>query len=174
MTRPALALLLALALVTGCKSKEEAPKPAAPAPAAPVAQAGRIDLVGPATGAGYSFDQKRQVGLESQELADLLLYFDANDCAQGAIFGHTDKTPLHVLGKKTWAELAATSAVPTTPPVTQVAPTFDLLGTGLLVQRKDGTWALVRVTEVQPATHEGLRGGGRAALAFEWAPTTLK
>jgi hypothetical protein len=173
--------LLVVAALAGCSSSEKDAaadgKADGAAAIASAAQPGRIELAGvsgPSAGAGWSFAQKRQVGLESQELADLLLYFDANDCKDGAIFGHTDKTPIHVLGKKTWAEVAEVKAVPTTPPVTQLAPAADAAGTAFLVQRRDGSWAAVRLTEVTPATHASLQGGGKAAVAFEWAPFAPK
>lgn len=157
-------------------SFEWAPFPARPVsppdPLPPNVTAGRI-LLRKAAGrtpmlAGYSFRVLRGDRFDP----DLSLYWNDGDLARGAIIAAHETPELHVLGPRTWPELARLSALPTTEPVRQVPLTTDLVGVALLVKRRGGLFALVRVTVVQPATFAEVNAGKAASLEFEWAPFT--
>jgi hypothetical protein len=115
---------------------------------------------------GYDFD----TGLEA-ERGDLTLYYDADDCRGGAIFGHNDRDLIHLLGRKTPAELAQVARLPAPAPV--LTPLDDTAqGAAFVVTRKNGTYAIVRLTLVTPATFDQLKRGGTARIEFEWRSFT--
>lgn len=157
-------------------SFEWAPFPARPVsppdPLPPGVTAGRIVLAKAAGRApmlaGYSFRVLRGDRFDP----DLSLYWNDGDLARGAIVAAHETPELHVLGPRTWPELARLTALPTTEPVRQVPLTTDLVGVALLVKRRGGQFALVRVTAVRPATFAEVNAGKGAALEFEWAPFT--
>lgn len=118
--------------------------------------------------AGYSFKVMRGDRFDP----DLTLYFDDVECRQGAILAAEQTPELYVLGTRTWAELERLTELPTSEPVRKVVPTSDLVGVAMLVRRRRGKFAIVRITEVKPATFAEVNAGKAASLAFEWAPFT--
>lgn len=149
-------------------ARPESPPDALP----PAVTEGRIEVKNAAKRtpllAGYSFRVMRGDRFDP----DLSLYWNDDDCAQGAIVASHGAPELHVLGAKSWSELAKLTELPAGEPVRKVALSRDLVGVALLVKRRRGPPTIVRVVEVKPASFAEVNAGKPASLAFEWAPFT--
>jgi len=127
---------------------------------------GSIEVSADKTRVAYEFD----TGKES-ERGDLTLYFDDDDCSGGAVFGCHDDNRIHPLGKKTGGELSQVRGLAkAVPGITPLDAGVE--GTAFIVKRRDGTYALVRLTRVVASTFKKLRQGGAASIEFEWRPFT--
>jgi RNA polymerase sigma factor (sigma-70 family) len=107
---------------------------------------------------------------------DLVYYFDADDCSQGALIGHSDSAGyLFPIGHRSWSELAALG-----PPsqdsesVAAISPiTKDEEGLAFWVRTSGGDDVLARIRAVEPASYSDLVAGGDAAVELEWINPTV-
>lgn len=103
---------------------------------------------------------------------DLVYYFDEDDCFEGAILGNDDRSGyLFPIGHKRWSELARLE-----PPSAEGASVGAIIpvtkaeeGLALWVKSGSGSFYLVQITEVQPATCADLVAGLRPTVKFEWS-----
>jgi hypothetical protein len=117
--------------------------------------------------AGYSFISKTQI--DDWEDGDLIMYFDPNDCREGALFGYDDDgAQIYELGKKAWKQLVDVKEIPDTEPLYGFALETQFEGEAYILKIKNGNTVLFRVTKVEPSSYEELNNGGKAEIAFEW------
>lgn len=163
-----LGLMLGALGTGGCSSPDRGPAPAgskrsrgtlecrAPAGSGPILSLFSFLLGGPVT---------------SPKQADLCFYFDANDCAGGALVGHRDEQGwLFPLGRRTWRDLSRGAGPPGDEGSTEgIRPvTKAQEGTAFRVKTTSGRQAVVRIGRVRPATYAELAQGGTARVEFEW------
>ncbi len=106
------------------------------------------------------------------DLVDLVYFYDADDCSQGALVGRDDRPGyLFPVGFKSRDELAALK-----PPakgsqsVAAIMPlTADKEGLAFWVKARGGQFFLVRIAAVQPATYAELKAGKTARMDIEWS-----
>ena len=155
-------------LIVGCSSTPELRK-------------GTLRCGGTSEGAFYGFFSfakgELTVPLETPDEVDLLLYFDADDCSQGALIGIDDR-PGHLfpVGNRPWTELVKLN----TPSkdaasVAAISPlTKDKEGLGFWVKTNGGGYILARIRTVQPRSFSDLISGGIAKLELEWCGPELE
>jgi len=118
----------------------------------------------------YSFVKEAYV--KDRKEMDIMLYFDRDDCAEGAIFGNDDEPGyLFPVGNKAWSELAL-DKIPEENAKTEVGImpiTKGKEGLAFWVKTTSGRFAMVRIKSVQTASIEDLISGATAKVELEWA-----
>ena len=162
-----IATLVAAVAVTACS--ENSPQKVEGQESAPILQKASLECSGEMLISPYSFEMAETA---SKREADIILYFDSDDCSQGAILGQTDKKGfLFPVGHRSWDEMSlhdlpqegATSVIGFRP------ITKDDEGLGFWVKTKGERYALVRIQSVRPASHSELASGKTAGVDVEWA-----
>ncbi len=103
--------------------------------------------------------------------ADLVYYFDADDCSRGALVGNHD-TPgyLFPVGDCPWSGLAElkppAEGAETLAVISPVAR--DKQGFAFWIKTRDRGFVLVRLTSVEDASYADLQSGRTPILRFEW------
>jgi len=122
-----------------------------------------------ATRTGWSFVTGKMP--TSRREADIILYFDKDDCSQGAIFGSDDEEGyIFPIGHKLWSELSLAD-VPQedTKSVIGFLPmTKDKEGLAFWVKTRNDRYALVKIKSVRPSSFSGLSSGHTAEIVLEW------
>ena len=161
-------LLMGIAVaLCGCQSDKQASAPDRTRPSRAKLECHRTSL-GPIMSM-FSFSLGRPVTDAKQ--ADFCFYFDGDDCAGGAIVGHHDEQGwLFPLGHRDWRELRQGEDFSTvTVSRASVAPiTKAREGSAFWVKSVGGRYAVVRITDVAPATYDELMKGKTAGIEFEW------
>ncbi len=121
----------------------------------------------------YSFENGEMTGEDDKNArADVVIYFDGDDCAQGILLASGKDGPGYVfpIGHKTWSALvtleppsADSESVPGINPLTK-----DKEGYAFWAKAADGEFTLVKITKVEPATYDDLTAGTFPTLEFEW------
>ena len=118
----------------------------------------------------YSFVKEAYV--KDRKGMDIMLYFDRDDCAEGAIFGNDDEPGyLFPVGNKAWSELAL-DKIPEENAKTEVGImpiTKGKEGLAFWVKTTSGRFAMVRIKSVQTASIEDLISSATAKVELEWA-----
>jgi hypothetical protein len=108
---------------------------------------------------------------------DLVYYFDADDCSQGAIIGG-DEEPGHLfpIGHKSLDELMALEGPSkNAESVAAIAPlTKDKEGLAFWVKSRAGVYVPVRIAAVRPTSHADLTNGAAAAIDLEWRQPPIR
>ncbi len=123
----------------------------------------------------YSFTLDKPTDSDQEifnDEAEIIFYFDRDDCAQGALFGQDDEEGyLFPVGHKTWNELslsdepqANTQSVMGLVPITKQEE-----GLAFWVRTRNGRYVLVRVKNVRPASFSDFASGSTASVDLEWA-----
>jgi len=118
----------------------------------------------------YSFEKAKAASKKRE--ADIIFYFDDDDCSQGALFGQDDRKGfIFPVGKKSWDEVSLrdlpredTESVVGFRPITK-----NKEGLAFWVKTKGERYVLVRIKSVQPASYAELTSGKTAKVDFEWA-----
>jgi hypothetical protein len=174
-----LILMSALVLATGCGEKTEAPKNDAKPKAggsnsnSEESAAKTITLeCGKENHGVFAYSFEKEMNVNGRKETDLVLYFDGDDCAQGAIFGNDDEAGyLFPVGEKAWSELSL-DKIPLSDSKTEgaIMPiTKDKEGLAFWVKTTSGRFAMVRIKSVQPANHAAFASGTKAKVELEWA-----
>ncbi len=128
-----------------------------------------VTLSGEKTMAHYSFTDEGWV--EDRVESGLTLFYDDDDCAQGAVIGYDDRRGVHILGKKTPAELTNVGA-----PEGRVRWSGGIRplnkktaqGTAFFVKRQSKGLVLVHLVSVTESSYEELQEGATASFTFDW------
>jgi hypothetical protein len=162
-----LTLIMAVALV-GCSpvtsQKQE------PLKAESVLETVLLQANKEAKGSAYSFVTSKNT--TSKREADINLYFDGDDCSQGAIFGSDDEEGyIFPIGHKLWSELSLDDVpqVDTKSVIGFLPMTKDKEGLAFWIKTRNGRYALVRIKSVQPSSYSELSSGRTAEIVLEWA-----
>lgn len=121
------------------------------------------------TSTGYSFVTGKKP--TSRREVDINLYFDGDDCSQGAIFGSDDEEGyIFPIGHKLWSELSLDDVpqVGTKSVIGFLPMTKDKEGLAFWVKTRVGRYALVRIKSVQPSSSSELSSGSTAEIVLEW------
>jgi hypothetical protein len=119
--------------------------------------------------AGYSFNKESFVTKKRD--ADLVFYFDNDDCSGGALFGHDDeKGYIFPVENKILSEISL-DKIPTNETKTKVGfrpITKDKEGLGFWIKTTSGRFVLAVIKKVEPAEFKNFDQGGRAKVELEW------
>lgn len=121
------------------------------------------------TSTGWSFVTGKKPA--SRREADINLYFDGDDCSQGAIFGSDDEEGyIFPIGHKRWSELSLDDVpqVDTESVIGFLPITKDKEGLAFWVKTRVGRYAMVRIKSVKPSSFSELSSGGTAEIVLEW------
>jgi hypothetical protein len=128
-----------------------------------------VTLSGGKTMAHYSFTDAGWV--EDWEESEMTLFYDADDCARGAVIGYDDRKGIHILGKRTPLELKNVGPLgyrfrwshgirPLNKKTAQ--------GTAFFVKRQSKGLVLVHLVSVTESSYEELKKGATASFTFSW------
>ena len=176
-------MIVAMVIAVGCGKKAEAPEKGSnsqPSDSRPKTQEPSVKAVSlecnkAAQMVAYSF-VKEAIATKKQDV-DLMLYFDGDDCSQGAMFGTDDEEGyLFPVGQATLADLSLND-IPTDESKTEIGfrpITKDKEGLAFWVKTTSGRFALVRIKSVQPAAHADFASGAKAKIELECTWQTSK
>ena len=120
--------------------------------------------------AGYSF--AKESFITKKRDADLVFYFDNDDCSKGAIFGHDDeKGYLFPVENKNLSEISL-EEIPTNESKTKVGLlpiTKKDEGLGFWIKTTSGRFVLAVIKKVEPAEFKDIQEGAKAKVELEWA-----
>ena len=81
-----------------------------------------------------------------------------------------DDALIYPLGKKPWEELILITDVHGINPVNAIMPiTSDKEKDAYIIQRKNNSYVLVRLSNINSSTYNDLKEGSTALVEFEWA-----
>ena len=118
---------------------------------------------------GYSFTKESFITKKRD--ADLVFYFDNDDCSRGSIFGHDDeKGYLFPVENKNLSEMSL-DKIPTNESKTKVGfrpITKENEGLGFWIKTTSGRFALAVIKKVEPAEFKDIQKGAKAKVELEW------
>ncbi|MDB4373179.1 hypothetical protein N9050_03175 [Akkermansiaceae bacterium] len=119
--------------------------------------------------AGYSFTKESFITKKRD--ADLVFYFDNDDCSKGSIFGHDDeKGYLFPVENKNLSEISL-EEIPTNESKTKVGflpITKKDEGLGFWIKTTSGRFVLAVIKKVEPAEFKDIQEGAKAKVELEW------
>ena len=119
--------------------------------------------------AAYSFNKDSFVTKKRD--AELVFYFDKDDCSKGALIGHDDEEGfIFPVENKNLSEISL-DKIPTNKSKTKVGfrpMTKDKEGLGFWVKTTSGRFVLAVIKKVEPQEFKNFDGGGRAKVELEW------
>ncbi|MDB4763480.1 hypothetical protein OAG38_07055 [Akkermansiaceae bacterium] len=119
--------------------------------------------------AGYSFTKESFITRKRD--ADLVFYFDNDDCSKGSIFGHDDKKGyLFPIENKNLSEISL-EEIPTNESKTKVGflpITKKDEGLGFWIKTTSGRFVLAVIKKVEPAEFKDIQEGANAKVELEW------
>ena len=121
------------------------------------------------TSCAYSFVMGKHV--TSKRETDIILYFDGDDCSQGAIFGSDDEEGyIFPIGHKTWSQLSLDDVPESgTKSVVGFLPmTKDKEGLAFWVKTTNDRYALVKIKSIKPSSYSQISSGSTAEIVLEW------
>ena len=117
----------------------------------------------------YSFNKDSFV--TNKRDAELVFYFDRDDCSKGALIGHDDEEGfIFPVENKNLSEISL-DKIPTNKSKTKVGfrpMTKDKEGLGFWVKTTSGRFVLAVIKKVEPQEFKNFDGGGRAKVELEW------
>jgi hypothetical protein len=118
---------------------------------------------------GYSFTKESFITKKRD--ADLVFYFDNDDCSRGSIFGHDDeKGYLFPVENKNLSEMSL-DKIPTNESKTKVGfrpITKENEGLGFWIKTTSGRFVLAVIKKVEPAEFKDIQKGAKAKVELEW------
>ena len=119
--------------------------------------------------AGYSFTKESFITKKRD--ADLVFYFDNDDCSRGSIFGHDDeKGYLFPVENKNLSEISL-DKIPTNESKTKVGflpITKEDEGLGFWIKTTSGRFVLAVIKKVEPAEFKDIQKGAKAKVDLKW------
>ena len=119
--------------------------------------------------AGYSFTKESFITKKRD--ADLVFYFDNDDCSRGSIFGHDDeKGYLFPVENKNLSEMSL-DKIPTNESKTKVGfrpITKENEALGFWIKTTSGRFVLAVIKKVEPAEFKDFAKGAKAKVELEW------
>jgi hypothetical protein len=123
----------------------------------------------PVKNSAYSFNKESFVTKKRD--AELVFYFDNDDCYGGALFGHDDEEGfIFPIENKNLSEISL-DKIPPNESKTKVGfrpITKDKEGLGFWIKTTSGRFVLAVIKKVEPAEFKDFDKGGRAKVELEW------
>lgn len=123
----------------------------------------------------YSFTKNSVVTKEDE--AELMLYFDGDDCFNGALMGQSDHSGMiYSIGRKAWSELVNYPKPDPNAKSVKYLPLLsgEIVGLGFWFRSRSDRFAVVRINSVKSSNHKELLSGKAAEITFDWCWATEK
>lgn len=122
-----------------------------------------------AKNAAYSFNKDSFV--TNKRDAELVFYFDKNDCSKGALIGNDDEEGFIFPVENKKLSQISLDKIPTNKSKTKVGfrpMTKDKEGLGFWIKTTSGRLVLAVIKKVEPQEFKNFDEGGRAKVELEW------